>query len=167
MDLPLFQALWQLGDVPPERAHVEATALLEAGIDSPALVELAGAVTATNSADLDPIVRRAFNELRLPPMSESEARWVVAFEVARQIAASEVEPLEGACQLWVLATDLGLPGQPINYFVYLAADHGEGPRPPAEEKAWFDAKIVETAHELLSQRDSHCGIVGCDRLTRS
>lgn len=154
MELPLFQALWQLRELPPEKVHVEATRLLESGLESPALIELAGAVTASSFAEIDPIARQAFSELGASDLSDNEARWIVAFNVARQIVAAEIEPFDGASRLWSLATDLRLPGQPINYFVYLAADYAEGPRSREEEERWFDAKIVETARELLVQRDA-------------
>lgn len=154
MDLAVFQARWQVADLAPDTVHVAATQLLEAGLDSPALVELAGATKLATRSDLDPLVRRALAELGRSPMSDSEARWVLAFEVARQITANEVEPLAGATRLWTLATDLGLPGQPLNYFVYLAADYAEGPLPQKEETQWFDTKIVETARELLDQRSA-------------
>ncbi|HEU5185599.1 MAG TPA: hypothetical protein VFU01_13590 [Gemmatimonadaceae bacterium] len=46
-----------------------------------------------------------------------------------------------------ICAPLGTP-EPLRYFVYLAADYGEGPGSPEHEAAWFDARIRETAQEL-------------------
>jgi hypothetical protein len=148
VDLPVFQASWVLEELEPERVHEAATELLARGIESPSLIRLAGMLDAGFRDELAPIVDAAFGELGLGKMPEKEARWILAFDVADQIVGGRIEPLAGAKKLWVIATDLGLPGQPLNYFVYLAADYGEGP----SGESWFDEKIVETAHELLALR---------------
>jgi hypothetical protein len=52
-----------------------------------------------------------------------------------------------------LAHELDMP-KPLRYFIYLAADYGEGPGDPATEEAWFDARIRESAQELIDLRSS-------------
>lgn len=152
MDLLLLQSHWRVGSIRAEDLHKAATELLEAGIESPALVRLAGMMGAS-SADVEPVVEEVFREGGLAPVDDRTARWRVAYETARQIVSSEVSPLKGATQLWYLANDLDLP-KPLRSFVYLAADYGEGPEDQATEKKWFDDRIVETAQELLSLRSS-------------
>jgi hypothetical protein len=152
MDLLLLQSRWKVGSIRPEDLHNAATELLDAGIESPALVRLAGMMGAS-SADVEPIMEEVFQEGGLAPVDDRTARWRIAYETARQIVSKEVSPLNGATQLWHLASDLDLP-KPLRYFVYLAADYGEGPKDPATEKKWFDERIIEAAQELLSLRSS-------------
>jgi hypothetical protein len=152
MDLLVLQAQWKAGSLRADRIHNIATELLEAGFDTPAIVRLAGMMGAS-SWEVEPILEEAFREMGLAPVDDRTARWRLAYESARQIASREVTPLEGAKQLWVLASELDLP-KPLRYFVYLAADYGEGPRDPKAEEKWFDERIIETAEELLTLRDS-------------
>jgi hypothetical protein len=147
MTLPIIQAKWQLGLLRAEEIPEHATSLLVAGIESPALIELAGLI-APDRWQVGPLLDAAFNELGLPPIDDTAARWRLVYHTAREIVARAVSPLEGSTTLWHLASDLGLP-ESISYFVYLAADYGEGPGDRATEIAWFDAKIVETARRLL------------------
>lgn len=152
MDLGVLQARWKLGCIRPEGVHVAATQLLESGVDSPAVVRLAGMIGAT-FWEIDPVIEEAFAEGDLPPVDMSTARWRLAYETARQLVAGELSPREAATTLWQLATELDMP-KPLRYFVYLAADYGEGPGDRVTEEAWFDARILETAQELLALRPS-------------
>ena len=94
------------------------------------------------------MLRQAFHEAGLEPIDERAARWRLAYEAARQIVDAEVSPLEGATALWHLCNELDMP-KPLRYFVYLAADYGEGPGDRETEAAWFDGRIRETARKLL------------------
>lgn len=103
MDIDYLRALWKLGRIRPEEVHLAATELLVDGIESPAVVRLAG-MTGATFWEIDPVLNEAFLEGNLP------------------------------------------------HFVYLAADYGEGPGDRASEEAWFDARIIESARELLEHR---------------
>lgn len=148
MDLRILQAQWTLKRIRPEDVHLAATRLLEAGVDTPAVVRLAGMIDA-DFFDVEPVVEQAFREGGVGPIDERAARWRLAYETARQIVEGEVTPLDGATTLWHLASDLGSP-KPLRYFVYLAADYGEGPGGRETEAAWFDGRIRETARQLLN-----------------
>jgi hypothetical protein len=152
MDPEVLQAQWKLGRIRSKDVHIAATQLLESGVDSPAVVRLAGMVGAT-SWEIDPVIEEAFAEGGLPPVEERTARWRLAYETARQLVAGELSPRDGAMTLWQLATELDMP-EPLRNFVYLAADYGEGPGDRATEEAWFDARILETAQEVLALRPS-------------
>lgn len=152
MNLGVLQAQWKLGRIRSEDIHIAAARLLEGGVDSPALVRLAGMIGAT-SWEIGRVIEEAFAEGGLPPVDERAARWRLAYETARQLVAGDLSPREGAATMWQLATELELP-KPLRYFVYLAADYGEGPGDRATEEAWFDARILETAQELLALRPS-------------
>jgi hypothetical protein len=147
MTLSIFQAKWQLGLLRSDEVPAGATALLAAGDESPALIELAG-LTLPDHWDVAPLVQRAFEEAGLATISDNVARWRLVYQTAREIIDRRVTPLAGATTLWHLASDLGLPEE-ISYFVYLAADYGEGPGDPETECAWFDARILETAATVL------------------
>ena len=152
MDLSILQSRWKVGSLRVEDVHVAATELLQIGIESPALIRLAGMMEASSS-EVEPVLEEAFREGGLDPVDERTARWRLAYETARQIVARELSPFEGATRLWHLATELGLP-KPLRYFVYLAADYAEGPGDRATEEEWFDARIIEAAEKLLAVRDS-------------
>jgi hypothetical protein len=149
MDASAFQARWELQDLPSEDLPAVAAQLLQAGIESPDVVELAG-MTRPIRSEAAPVVARALAELGLPPMDRTAALWRLAYEYARRIADSEIPPRDGAGALWGICNDLGLP-EALRYFVYLAADYGEGPDDPQTEAAWFDAKITECARDLLAR----------------
>ena len=148
MSLRTLQARWTLDRIAPERVHEAATDLLCAGVETPAVVELAGMYHATYF-QVGPVLERAVAEAGLGPMTREQALWRLAYEAARRIAGGAVTPLDGAAALWRLCNDLDMP-VPLRYFVYLAADYGEGPGDRAAEEAWFDARIRETATDLLA-----------------
>jgi hypothetical protein len=148
MDLRTLQAQWVAGALPAERAHEAATALLLGGVESPALVELAGLYGA-GRADVAPLIEQAVAEAGLMPIAREAAFWRVAYAAAEQVRDGRSTPLEGAALLWQCATELELP-EALRHFVYLAADYGEGPNDPRTEAAWFDAKIRASVAELLA-----------------
>ncbi|PXX56535.1 hypothetical protein DFR70_11987 [Nocardia tenerifensis] len=77
--------------------------LLVAGVDTPALLELAGeSPTGLLLADATPLVRQVLTELEVEPIDESQAAWVVARDIARQMIAGELRPEDGAHSLWGL-----------------------------------------------------------------
>lgn len=62
--------------------------LLVAGVDTPALCELAGESPARLDArKARPLIRRVFAELDVPLMAEEQAEWVLGREVAHRILA--------------------------------------------------------------------------------
>ena len=153
MDLALLQAHWMIGTIPPEAVPDAAIALLEAGVDTPAIRELAGLIRPV-SAEVHPVLERVFEESNLPSISADEAGWRVAFHTARQITTGQISPRAGASRLWGLWGDLDHPDA-LSYFVYLAADYGEGPKDPVTEAQWFDDRIRETAQALLRIEPTH------------
>ena len=134
--------------IAPEQMPDLATRLLERGADSPALLELAGLLRPT-FWEVSPVVERLFEEAQMSPISREEALWRIAYSTAREILDGSVTPRTGAGVLWQICSELGMP-EPLRYFVYLAADYGEGPRSPEHEAAWFDARIRETAQKLIN-----------------
>lgn len=91
------------GLVRPGDAVWLACELLAAGVDSPTLAELAGeSPTRLTSSDAVPLVRQTLAELGIVPIAASQAPWVVARDIARQMIAGELLPEHGARSLWGL-----------------------------------------------------------------
>ena len=64
MDLLLLQSMWKVGSIRAEDLHNTATELLEAGIESPAIIRLAGMMGASTS-EVGPVVEEVFREAGL------------------------------------------------------------------------------------------------------
>jgi hypothetical protein len=104
----------------PGEAVWLACDLLVAGVETSALVELAGeSPTGLTLADAVPLVRRMLAELGIEPIDRSRAPWIVARDVARQMIAGDLPPEEGARSLWGLwwscdnADEIGLMLEPL------------------------------------------------------
>jgi hypothetical protein len=149
MDLRTFQARWITGDLSPESTPLLAVDLLSEGIESPAIIELAGLNRPTLS-EVAPLVERVLRENSLEPMERTAAYWRASYSVARDIVNGKLAPRDGAGRLWSIASALELP-EGLRTFVYYAADYGEGPESPEAEAAWFDEQIRKDARALLDQ----------------
>ncbi|MET9226932.1 hypothetical protein [Lentzea sp. NPDC003310] len=76
------------GSLDPERAVWTACDLLIAGVDSPALCELAGeSPTRLEASAAAALVRQVLVELGHTPMTHDEANWFLGREAARRILA--------------------------------------------------------------------------------
>jgi hypothetical protein len=92
-----------LEDLRPDEAVWLACDLLVAGIETPAVLELAGEPpNRLVRADAVPLVRQMLAELGVEPVDTSQAPWVVARDVARQMIAGGLTPEDGASVLWGL-----------------------------------------------------------------
>lgn len=104
----------------PDEAVWLACDLLVAGVETPTLTELAGEPpTRLRLPDAMPLVRQALTELGVAPIDASQAPWVVARDIARQMIAGNLRPEDGARSLWDLwwscdkAEEIGLMFQPL------------------------------------------------------
>lgn len=105
----------------PDEAVWLACDLLVAGVETPMLLELAGeSPTRLTLADAVPLVRQTLTELGVEPIDTSQAPWVVARDIARQMIAGGLPPEDGARSLWGLwwscdtVTEIGLMIQPLD-----------------------------------------------------
>ncbi len=92
----------------PELAVMLARSLIASGSLSPAVLELAGLSVdprRVTMADAAPLIRAIFDEFDVELPSLTEASWITARQVAREILAGTTEPLRGAVRLWRLAGD--------------------------------------------------------------
>jgi hypothetical protein len=104
----------------PGEAVWLACELIVAGVETPALLELAGkSPTRLTLAEAVPQVRQILAELGVEHIDRSQAPWVIARDVARQMIAGSLVPEHGARSLWGLrsscdnAEEIGLMLQPL------------------------------------------------------
>ena len=95
--------------------------LLVAGVETPTVVELAGEPpTRLRFPDAVLLVRQVLTELGVVPIDPSQAPWVVARDIAREMIAGHLLPEDGARSLWGLwwscdnAQEIGLMLQPLD-----------------------------------------------------
>jgi hypothetical protein len=119
--------------VRPGEAVWLACDLLVAGVETPTLAELAGeSPTRLTLSDAVPLVRQTLAELGVVPIDASQAPWVVARDIARQMIAGNLLPEDGTRSLWGLwwscdtVKEIGLMLQPLEAWEEtLPADHDD------------------------------------------
>ncbi len=86
----LIAAQWTCGWILPEDTPSLAADLLEQGLDSPSLRQLAGEISGKTRRDIEGLVARTFRELRVPyPMDQTFARKFATREIAREVIAGK------------------------------------------------------------------------------
>lgn len=90
LTLYLLAARWQAHDLYGEDMPRVAADLLEAGHDTPSLIRLAGEVNVASSAEVEPLVGRAFRELGIRyPITETAAKLISSRQIAREVIAGK------------------------------------------------------------------------------
>lgn len=132
----------------PDEAVWLACDLLVAGVETPALAELAGeSPTWLRFPDAVALVRQALTELGVVPIDAAQAPWVMARDVARQMIAGHLLPEDGARSLWGLwwscdnAPEIGLMIQPL--------DAWNDTLPADRDDAAIRTEMRELAHGIL------------------
>ncbi|MDX3657790.1 hypothetical protein PV646_10800 [Streptomyces sp. ID05-26A] len=111
----------------PDDAIWLACDLLVAGVDTPAVIELAGASPgSTYVADAAHLVERLLAELGIEPMTAQQACWWFARDVARLMATGELDREGGETELSALGAEFGnaelVPGQLVPAEILRTAD---------------------------------------------
>ncbi|RKE02896.1 hypothetical protein [Streptomyces sp. TLI_171] len=98
----LFAVAWQyvVGIVQPEELPMQAAQLLTAGMDSPALRDLAGRGRREDTAELAALFRRAVHELGSSVPDAEAADRCLLHHLAGQLAAGASAPGEVAGRVW-------------------------------------------------------------------
>ncbi|MGM1061436.1 hypothetical protein [Saccharothrix sp. Mg75] len=140
----------------PDEAIWLACDLLVAGVESPALLELAGEPPSRFTlADAVPLVRRTLAELGVEPVDTSRAPWVVARDVSRRMIAGGLLPEDGARSLWGLwwscdnAREIGLMLQPLEAWDETLPQHRDEEAIRAEMRKLAEG-IVRAANARLA-----------------
>lgn len=86
----VLAAAWTCHDIYGEEMPRIAADLLEAGVDSPSLRQLAGEIHVTCSADVERLVAKAFRELDISyPLLDCQAQLLITRQIAREVIAGE------------------------------------------------------------------------------
>ncbi|WP_306749529.1 hypothetical protein [Saccharothrix yanglingensis] len=143
----------------PDEAVWLACDLLVAGVETPALLELAGeSPTRLTLADAAPLVRQTLAELGAEPIDASQAPWVIARDVARQMIAGGLLPEDGARSLWGLwwscdnAEEIGLMLQPLEAWDETLPEHRDDDA--------LRAEMRELAEGVVRAADAHLAAGG-------
>lgn len=112
-----------INQVAPDSAVRAACDLLMAGVETPSVLELAGeSPTHLRLPDAVALLRRVLTELGVGWVDPTQAPWVVARDVARQMIAGGLLPEDGASALWSLWWDcdnveeIGLMLEPLEHW---------------------------------------------------
>jgi hypothetical protein len=144
-DLKAIQARWVLGLVSGEDLPTIATTLLSQGIESKALVELAG--LSRTEAGAPGLFERALDELGCIAMEPTEALKHYAKAVSASILACETSPLDGAKRIWRATLYVGAHGfHDLDPFVYAASEAESRP----QDRELFERAIIDEARRWHS-----------------
>jgi hypothetical protein len=98
LEFDVAVAAWRLGSLPLEELPDAAVNALDAGCDTPSLVQLAGMEHASWS-EIEPVVARAFADRGREFPDDNQAVKAVADSIARQMVAGTLDPEAGARKL--------------------------------------------------------------------
>jgi hypothetical protein len=104
MNLKDAAKFWTFYPLPSEQLPEIAFDALAEGYDSPSLRALAG-VTNPIMSEVEPLFRKALEELGIPIPDYSDSGKSVALYYAKAILSGDVSPYEGARTLWNLYND--------------------------------------------------------------
>jgi hypothetical protein len=141
-------AVWALGLLDPLRLPALAMRALEDGLDSPSLRRLAGA-DATEVPHVSALFAAALAEIGIVPPAPAVAARQIGDDVAGRIIRGDVDPLDGARFLTLVAREAskGRPFHGLDPFVY--ADSEVDDR-PADRQLFID--MIRAAAATLVER---------------
>ncbi len=99
MNLKRAATFWTFYPLPSEQLPEIASDALAEGYDSPSLRTLAG-VTNPIMSEVEPLFRKALDELSIPIPDFSDSGKSIALYYAKAIVSGDVSPYEGARTLW-------------------------------------------------------------------
>lgn len=121
---------------------------LVAGLDGPALAELAGA-DARDSQDVRDLFEDVVREQGLEWPDEQSALWHLVRYTARQIVDGVLDPGAGAAWMWREASYRAEPEGDLRIFVGLASELEDHP----DHRELFAREIVRESAELLARTE--------------
>ena len=96
----LVASRWVCGDLLPENIAQTAVQLIEAGYEEPSVYRIAAEDKVYSRNQVEMLVHRMFSALGVPyPMSQEDAREVVARQIAREVTAGLSDPWTAAVRL--------------------------------------------------------------------
>lgn len=141
-------ARWARKDIPAEDLPAAAVTALGAGADGEAL-RLLAAMDGSGWSEVEPVVRRVFEERDRPLPNRRQATVTVANQVLRDLADERLHARAGTERLRVLAHDLdNHPWNDLEPFISLSFDWDSADAGRVDVERVREV-TVETARELL------------------
>lgn len=148
MDIERAEALWRLGQLPVGDLQQVALDALAAGYYGPALVELAQFQYATRR-DLGDLFQRALSEMDRLPISERQAGLRIAKSIAVKVLAGQIDPYEGAREIWQgVWEQAGRPAE-LTPFVGLASEYEDD----FAHRQQYINDLIQEASNLINRQD--------------
>jgi hypothetical protein len=144
VEIDVVHALYTLRLLPGEDMPGVGVSLLEAGVDTPAIRELAGQESAT-LRDTGDLFERVLAELRRPEMAFKEAVIIVARDLARKVILGTMTAREAAQRGDSYCSRVQYHDA-LSPFVAYADDYECYPDRHAE----IDAAVIKYSRELLA-----------------
>jgi hypothetical protein len=146
MTIELAEALWQLQKLPKDSLAALALDLMVAGLESPALVQLAGYQQGDNLNPTELFVT-ALSELGRLPLAHNEAVQRVALDWCQRIVTGVYSPEEGARRIWWELWIENPHLEELSFFAGAASEYPDHPDAHAE----IDEEIIQYARQLLAR----------------
>ena len=135
-----------LDELDVEAMPAWAVQALQAGLDCPALLELAG-MRPGELMYVPAAVTTVLEELGVPHLTEQQARWELAYAWAEAMLTGELTPYEAAHRIWHDAWHrLGHPQQ-LSVFAGEASEWEDNP----EHRSAHERLMLQDARDLLRQ----------------
>jgi hypothetical protein len=144
LEIDLAQALWCLGQLPPEDIPEIACQALERGFDSPTIRKLAG-LHKPVASDIGDLFDRAMIEMGRKPLSKKAAGLLIAKDIAAQIVRGQIDPYQGAREIWWEIWNECERPEELKAFVGLADGYEDEP----SHREQYRNDIVAEAKKLL------------------
>ncbi|MBB2748838.1 UNVERIFIED_ORG: hypothetical protein FHR35_008741 [Microbispora rosea subsp. rosea] len=130
-----------------------ACELIEAGLDSPAVWELAGCALSTGSmTEVEPLIREVMTESGFPPIDVQRKPWEVARDVAQGIVEGTL-PIGKGADFLILELRDKCDGPEEIFWLMMLIDDWEAARatPPSDDELREQArKIADAATDRLA-----------------
>jgi hypothetical protein len=148
-----------LGVIEPEQLPAVAATALDSGLESPALISLAG-LSDENTREARSLFSRALDELGVQMPSPREAVIDLTRKIASEIVDGSLAPYAGAKRVWELATRV--PSSKCPSFIRLCMPRTSGRRGPRTVASSSRALSVKPGSWPVGNRcSSQLQLTGC------
>ncbi|HET7585299.1 MAG TPA: hypothetical protein VFK13_10335 [Gemmatimonadaceae bacterium] len=148
MNLALLAARFRLGQLRSEELSSVGAHLLDRGIDTPAVHSLA-TMHAPTLAEAHELLEQALEDAGVDVPGEREAHWALLNDALERIVRREIDPAEGAYDVWWQVCQLGEAASGSadwHQFVALASKYEDHPR----QRDKIGLQIVVAARRRLA-----------------
>ena len=148
LDPVLIAARWTCGDLLPEAIPQVAIQLIEAGHAEPSVCRVAAEDKVYSRDQVERLLQRMFSSLKAPyPMSQEDARQIVALQIAREVTAGLKDPWSAAVQLDRVMPHWETKDQDI-WAIYGIADEVDWDPGDGRSLATLEPELIEAFGQL-------------------